>query len=127
VEEEILKRVLERIAESTDVGMDCESYLKTVNCEDALAMVCDCLQNVFWPSSFNLKQLPKSATGRAHITPIPWVATQVLHEQRTEQSRSGRPVWRGAFIPRLPVENRNDDPTTAATTNEQVVTASKES
>jgi len=141
-EEEILTRLGERMANNNkrcddidndsdrDATMDLETYLESIRCDEALELICDCLQEVFWPSSLNLKMLPQGV--QLHIPSIPWVATRIPHDSTTKsvtaskessaQLLLGRPaVWRGAFVPRIPVDegdplsNRQDG---AASTKE---------
>ena len=126
-EEEILTRLGERMANNnnnnnnSNATMDLETYLESIRCDEALELICDCLQEVFWPSSLNLKMLPQGV--QLHIPSIPWVATRVPHDTTTRaittrkesssQLLSGRPaVWRGAFVPRIPVDE--GDPLTSS-------------
>ena len=133
-EEEILSRLGERMVNNNDTRsddidndsdrdatMDLETYLESIRCDEALELICDCLQEVFWPSSLNLKMLPQGV--QLHIPSIPWVATRVPHDTTTRaittskesssQLLSGRPaVWRGAFVPRIPVDE--GDPLTSS-------------
>ena len=114
-EEEILTRLGERMANNnnnnSNATMDLETYLESIRCDEALELICACLQEVFWPSSLNLKLLPQGV--QLHIPSIPWVATRVPHgttkratttsQESSTQPLSSRPViWRGAFVPPIP-------------------------
>lgn len=100
-EEELVTKLLERMKAdenaATKEDEELGSFLKSsMTCDDALDLVCECLQTIFWPASLNLQALPEGV--RATIPSIPWVAV-TLREGAKTSSQTTRQVRRGAFLP----------------------------
>lgn len=126
VEEAIVTKLLERMA--TENVTDFGDFLKSLPCQKALELVCDCLQNddIFWPSNLNLHRLPPGV--KATIPSIPWVAVTLpflttssscppsssQHQRRpvTTPPRH-RLVQRGAFLPPILNTQSSDSEGTA--------------
>lgn len=108
-EEALVTKLLDRMGatnDSTDMG----AYLKTLKCDDALELICGCLQSVFWPKPINLKGLPQGV--RAAIPSIPWVAVSLQEHAKVPVRR----IRRGAFLPPIVTGEEDEE---AATSNDE--------
>ena len=115
VEEALVTTLLERIqetkAQDSQVVTDMGTFLQSITCDEALSMICGCLQSVFWPKSINLRGLPEGV--KAAIPSIPWVAVTL---QEDSKSIPIRRIRRGAFLP--PIVNDEDDEETTGSKDE---------
>lgn len=106
-EEEVVTKLLERM--KAENVKELGPFLQSLTCDDALDLVCGCLQNIFWPASLNLKALPEGV--RATIPSIPWVAVALREEDRSTATSSppSRQIRRGAFLPPLHTDTAEDE------------------
>lgn len=114
-EEAIVTKLLEVMA-TKENKEDLGTFLRTLTCEDTLEMVCECLQNVFWPSSLNLHTLPAGV--RATIPSIPWVAVALPEIQSSSSRVPTRVVRRGAFLPSIASTSTSTSSTDENNTND---------
>jgi hypothetical protein len=101
-EEELVTKLLERM--KAENVKELGPFLKSMTCDDALDLVCGCLQTVFWPASLNLRGLPEGV--RATIPSIPWVAVTLRDSPETSPTRQ---IRRGAFLPPLVTDTEEKD------------------
>ena len=134
-EEAIVTQLLERMQNSSGTG-DLGDFLKeSMDCEEALEMVCERLHShVFWPaeSLHLLKQLPTGV--RATLPSIPWVATVLPHDEKeseqtdpstaasskmTPRRQAKIMIRRGAFLPPiLAADDQGEEEETGVTAAE---------
>ena len=112
-EEALVTKLLERMDADENSVNALGPFLKSsLTCDDALDLVCECLQNdVFWPSSLNLKGLPEGV--RATIPSIPWVAVMLRENGSTKISNTAatRQIRRGAFLPPIVTDTKQEEET----------------